>query len=659
MSQSILKRKRRREYSVATGSRVFWAILLGLSGSCTLSSMSFPLQQPVTRPTVNWSVFLEHKYRASLLSASSRSSNDRQDSLANRRRALVSIASLVMIPSAASASRSKDQGVPLASLENISVGDGQWIPMVEHTFLSNQQTHYMPPPPYFITYATRFLISYDAGINSWWMSRRQENSLLSDEERRRQMNRDFGSLAKSIELAMLEEQHQSNTQQAMYNSLWDLFKKNYGSQSDAQRQLLLLFSLLPDTIQPVSKLQESLGNRQQTIRYKRQNPIDSNLMRQDLAMLLPEQYTCVSINGPRGRSSYRIEPPPDALLEHTVRDNFGQATAFGPLGSAPLTRDIPRYGWETYALFGLAGATGCALTHSVVIPLDVVKTRAQTNPNDFSDVVQYGQKIYRDEGMSGLFLGAQATIAGYCWYGLSVYPSYAFFKRFLTHSGIILSPQVAMAHANDIALVAGALAAVVASLGLTPLEAARIRAVAEPAVYQPLGLPGTLSMMAKEDPLRGWKTLYAGLPSLLTRQVIFGSVKFLAFERACEFMFGAAPFLRDANWTVLGVTLVAGGFSGVLSSVISQPADSVLTYVAKNRNKNGTGTTSLGVLEGSRIMVMEGGFVSLYRGLGSRCVWAGSIIAGQFLLYDVFRTYFGVASEDLLQVYRVVLPHTK
>ena len=81
---------------------------------------------------------------------------------------------------------------------------------------------------------------------------------------------------------------------------------------------------------------------------------------------------------------------------------------------------------------------------------------------------------------------------------------------------------------------AGAIAAVVASLGLTPLEAARIRAVAEPDKYRPLGLAGTLDAIAKEDADLGWKTLYAGLPSLMTRQVIFGSIKFLAFERACE-----------------------------------------------------------------------------------------------------------------------------
>lgn len=136
---------------------------------------------------------------------------------------------------------------------------------------------------------------------------------------------------------------------------------------------------------------------------------------------------------------------------------------------------------------------------------------------------------------------------------------------------------------------------------------------------------------------------------LLLFSVIFGSVKFLAFERASEAIFSIYPELRDATVTALGVSLVAGGISGAMSSIISQPADSVLTYVAKQ-------PLNLGVFEGASKMVREGGVKSLFNGLGSRCVWAGCIIAGQFLLYDVFRAAFHISGEDLNQVFEVVLP---
>ena len=104
---------------------------------------------------------------------------------------------------------------------------------------------------------------------------------------------------------------------------------------------------------------------------------------------------------------------------------------------------------------------------------------------------------------------------------------------------------------------------------------------------------------------------------------------------------------HDATWTSLAVSLVAGGFSGCLSSVVSQPADSVLTHVAQNNNNNGGG----GLIEGCQQMVQQDGVGSLFRSLGSRCVWTGSIIAGQFLFYDIFRSSLGVSGDDLSQIY--------
>ena len=422
--------------------------------------------------------------------------------------------------------------------------------------------------------------------------------------------------------------------------------------NDAQRQIALLFAMLPPEQQPLDVLsqlfkQTSIGGT----RTKTDTTVDEAMIGDDFSTLLSQKYRLVQDNS-NGISSYSIFPTIHPM-EVDSAERIGQTavqTAFGPISPDPLTREIPRYSPDIYALFGISGATGCALTHAVVIPLDVVKTKAQTDPEEYKDVFKGAQRIIENEGVQGLLTGAQATLAGYFWYGLSVYPSYAFFKRYMALS--LLPPEIAAVHANDIALIAGALAAVIASLGLTPLEAARIRVVAEPERYRPLGLTGTLGVIANEDPSVGWKAVYAGLPSLLARQVIFGSVKFLAFERACEAIYTVWPFLREATWTALMVSLVAGGFSGTLSSVVSQPADSVLTYVAQNSGEKG----SLGLIEGCFLMVEEDGLGSLFRGLGSRCVWAGSIIAGQFLLYDVFRTAFGVSGQDLSQVFQIAIP---
>ena len=560
------------------------------------------------------------------------------------------------------------------SLEDLEVGRGRWEAIDQSGGITDSSsegslspTETSVIPASFATYLARFLINYDSGVSSWWNELNESCSLMSDTQRQEKLNKSFGSLAASIQLGLEKyvrresESSESTSEQSLYTKLANILLTNYanGSQKDStingdvERQIGLLLAMLPAHQQPVDVLsnlpkQAQLGGSAEKVTSSQRDDININ---DDLSDLLPAQYRLVK-DSSDGVASYSIYPR-IASMETEVSGQPGQMvveTTFGPLSSDPLTREMPTYTPDIYALFGISGATGCALTHAIVIPLDVVKTKAQTDPEEYKNVIKGAQRIIQNEGVQGLLTGAQATLAGYFWYGLSVYPSYAFFKRYMTLS--LLPPELAAVHANDIALIAGALAAVIASLGLTPLEAARIRVVADPERYRSLGLKGTLGVIANEDPNVGWKAVYAGLPSLLTRQVIFGSVKFLAFERACEAIYSVWPFLRDATWTALTVSLVAGGFSGALSSVVSQPADSVLTYVAQNSGEKG----SLGVIEGCFLMVEEDGPGSLFRGLGSRCLWAGSIIAGQFLLYDVFRTAFGVSGQDLSQVFQIAIP---
>ena len=83
---------------------------------------------------------------------------------------------------------------------------------------------------------------------------------------------------------------------------------------------------------------------------------------------------------------------------------------------------------------------------------------------------------------------------------------------------------------------------------------------------------------------------------------------------------------------------------------MSQPADSILTYIAKNKNDGDSFGLSTVVT-----MVEDDGIGSLYRGLGSRCIWAAAIISGQFFLYDIFRNALGINNDDLSQVFEFVV----
>jgi solute carrier family 25 phosphate transporter 3 len=81
--------------------------------------------------------------------------------------------------------------------------------------------------------------------------------------------------------------------------------------------------------------------------------------------------------------------------------------------------------------------------------------------------------------------------------------------------------------------------------------------------------------------------------------------------------------------------------AGVFSSFVSQPADTVLSRM--NEKKDGS------FFETGQVIVEESGVPGLWAGFGPRCVWAGSIISGQFLLYDVFRDLLDVTPADLTE----------
>jgi len=573
------------------------------------------------------------------------------------------------------------------SLEDIQIGKASWtslgtsssneMQLSSSTFSNDYDSAYLPAS--FCTYLVRFLIQFDSGVQSWWEHLEHDTSLLSTSRKDQYLGQAFGKFAASLQESLRPKQQQQD-HSTLLEHLWETYNH---SNPDVVRHLGILAALLPPHQQPNGDLRRRLLQTKTTtttttttLLPPEMGQSSSENWREDLGSLLPSFYhVVVAPAGDTSKSILRlssspssssssssiltISPPLPIMASVGVGDENGTdndrrygdsmtSTVFGPLSSSRLTRELPTYSPSIYTLLGVSGATGCALTHSLVIPLDVLKTKAQADPEGYSNLLEASNKLLKEEGISGLLTGAQATVVGYLWYGLSVYPGYTFFKRCLSGS------PWAVAHENDIALLAGALASVIASLGLTPLEAARIRVVTDPVRYRPLGLTGTLQVLAEE------RTLYAGLPSLLTRQIIFGSVKFLAFERACDAIYSIAPSLGDQTWTALGVSLMAGGFSGVLSSIVSQPADSILTYVAqtkeedtgkKNTNNKNGGNNDIFI--SARTMIERGGMSALFQGLGSRCIWAGSIIAGQFLLYDVFRTFFGVTTNDLSQVWQV------
>merc|ERR1740117_707029 len=109
--------------------------------------------------------------------------------------------------------------------------------------------------------------------------------------------------------------------------------------------------------------------------------------------------------------------------------------------------------------------------------------------------------------------------------------------------------------------------------------------------------------------------------------------KFAVQGRTSELMYdsmGKKPADCGVALTT-GVSLSSGVIAGVVSAIISHPADTLLSKV----NKKGAGGDGSMV---TRLMniASEAGVMGLCTtGLGARCVMIGTLTAGQFGIFDV------------------------
>lgn len=561
----------------------------------------------------------------------------------------------------------------------------------------------------FVTYLARFLLNFDSSVANWWASEVLPTAPVSSSKgspaRQRFLMSRFGEFSTTVELGLAP--FASKGREGAISFCQRLADRYIGPESEAyargtpegrriREQLALLFSLLPPSAQPTPLIRdllaslppssgtsrifqvETLGSGQskvlmdQTVRGMGQDPL----------MLLPARNMVpfpVDEDGREGARqgeavSYRV-PGLQSVMEGAYYGRGGGGggrgegdaaaaaargflapevavarpippsipssipssfppSPFGPIADRPVMKERP-LDLQTYLLFALAGAVGCAGTHSLVVPIDVVKTKAQTSGGKTS-IIEGVRTLAKEEGIEGLTRGLEPTILGYMFYGATVYPGYEFFKRALTSA---VSPAAALQYHAPLVVLAGALATVIACLGVCPAEALRIRMVANAETF------GETWAGAVEQE-GGAPSLWDGFPPLVVRQVLFGMMKFVVFDSVGTAIFAAAPFLRESVASSLGVSLVSGAMAGVASAIISQPADTILSKMNADARP--------GVMEAVSSILTENGLGGFFVGLGTRCLWSGSIISGQFLLYDVFRSLLHVSNEDLSQYMDVI-----
>jgi len=296
-------------------------------------------------------------------------------------------------------------------------------------------------------------------------------------------------------------------------------------------------------------------------------------------------------------------------------------------------------GVDLYARFAFAGAVCCSVTHAALVPVDVVKTRIQLSPEIYNKGMIGGfRQIIQSEGAGKLLTGFAPTAFGYFVQGAFKFGGYEFFKKQFVTS---LGPDRSSDYRTGIYLASAALAEFFADIALCPAEAARIRLVSDPSFAQ--SLPAAASRLFREQGII--KGFYSGFGPILFKQVPYTMAKFVVYERLAEFIYSTLPTPKDklATSTITTVNLGSGLGAGLFAAVISQPADTLLSKVNKQKGKEGESISRRLINLASEL-----GPRGLFTGLGARLVMVGSLTAFQFAIYgDIKRVLNATGGTEI------------
>ncbi|KJE93245.1 inorganic phosphate carrier protein [Capsaspora owczarzaki ATCC 30864] len=278
-----------------------------------------------------------------------------------------------------------------------------------------------------------------------------------------------------------------------------------------------------------------------------------------------------------------------------------------------------------YQLCAVGGMLSCGLTHTFVVPLDLVKCRMQVDPVKYKSIGSGFSLTIKEEGLRGLAKGWAPTFIGYSLQGVGKFGFYELFKNIY---GNALGEENAYLYRTSLYLASSASAEFFADLALCPFEATKVRIQTQPGWANNLreGLP----KLIREEGISG---AYKGITPLWGRQIPYTMMKFAAFERTVELLYQYVVPKPRADCTKseqLAVTFSAGYIAGVFCAVVSHPADSVVSKL--NASK---GSTALQVAK-------QLGWAGLWKGLVARIIMVGTLTGLQWFIYDGFKVAAGL-----------------
>mmetsp|Transcript_1794 Transcript_1794/g.2658 ORF Transcript_1794/g.2658 Transcript_1794/m.2658 type:complete len:477 (-) Transcript_1794:522-1952(-) len=294
--------------------------------------------------------------------------------------------------------------------------------------------------------------------------------------------------------------------------------------------------------------------------------------------------------------------------------------------------------WRYY----VAGGICASVSHAITTPIDVVKTRQQVDPElEGKGIVKSTMKIVKRDGLGTLLVGLGPTTVGYLIEGSVKFGIYEVLKplsrRFLSWCAAVTTFGQLDSRLLSL-FICGTVSGFAASLMLCPMEALRIRLVAEPD-FAPSGwVDGGLRMM-KEDGILG---LWNGMTSMMCKQVPYTVTKNVSFDFITSVAYNALKTWGVALTAHMKfyVPLCAAMATSVLSCISSQPGDLLLSLVSAHEKSKRT-------REFAKDIMKKDGPKGFFVGIRARFLHVGIIVTIQLLIYDFVKRLCGIAATGV------------
>jgi len=298
---------------------------------------------------------------------------------------------------------------------------------------------------------------------------------------------------------------------------------------------------------------------------------------------------------------------------------------------------------STYYRHCMVGGILSSSIRWVLTPLDSMKCNMQVYPTKYPSFLGGLQMVYQTQGIRGLYKGLTPTILSYSTQTGTKYALYEYLKDHMNPQG----STIPWFYKSLIYIVAAGTAEAVADILMCPWETLKVQMQTS---TRPLRFLPALVVLVQRP-----TTLIEALPPLWSRQILGTIGNFLTFEHTSNIIYKYYLVGVEKNNnnghntsdesrmlemksdvpipTQLAVTLCSGFISGIVSTIISHPADSLLTLKARYPESS------------MAQLIRQTGWRSLAtKGLVPRMGLTGSIIGFQWLAYDTFKTSLGMGT---------------